>query len=328
MRSLSIALSLFLLCGSSPLAAQVMRSSKPAVTRKSTADVSRRIFAPYVDMSKPENDLVAMNAASGVRYFTLAFVLAGNGCAPAWGGNVPIATEAKFSASIYHLRTAGGDVIVAFGGYDGTELAMACPDAKSLQAAYQSVVTKYRLTMLDFDIEHLAIEDATSIDRRSQALSALAAANPGLDIAFTLPVHLDGLSDNAIAVLKSAVRYKVPISTVNLMTMDYGEPVAAGKMAPTAIRISVQASRQLETLGLRAALGITPMIGMNDTPHEIFTPADARALLSYARTHGQIKRLAMWSMGRDNGGCPGKVSPACSGIAQKKWEFSRIFLSF
>jgi hypothetical protein len=328
MRSLSIALLTLLLWSPFNTVAQVMRSSKPVVTGKSLVGPNRRIFAPYVDMSKPENDLLAMHNTSGVRYFTLAFVLAGNGCTPAWGGTVPVAADAKFSASIYNLRSAGGDVIVAFGGYEGTELAMACPDAKSLQAAYQAVVTKYRLTMLDFDVEHLAIEDAASIDRRSQALSALAAANPGLDIAFTLPVHLDGMPDNAIAVLNSAMKYKVPISVVNLMTMDYGEPVAAGKMGNRAILAGNRAMQQLKALGLRAGLGMTPMIGMNDTPHETFTPADARVVLDYARKHPEIERLAMWSMGRDNGGCPGKVSPACSGIVQKDWEFSRIFLRF
>lgn len=326
MRSLSIALLALLLA--LPAAAQVMRSSKPVVARNSSTQAGQRIFAPYVDLSKPDNDLVAMSQASGVRYFTLAFILAGNGCEPTWGGTVPVVSDAKFSAAIYQLRTSGGDVIAAFGGYDGTELAMACPDAKSLQKAYQAVVAKYRLTMLDFDIEHLAIEDAPSIERRSAALQALAAADPGLDIAFTVPVHPDGMPDNAIAVLKSAMKYKVPISVVNLMTMDYGEPVAMGKMGEMAMRAADRAAQQLNGIGLHVNLGLTPMIGMNDTPKETFAPADARTVLAYARSHPQVKRVAMWSVGRDNGTCPGKVSPACSGIAQKAWEFSRIFQQF
>ena len=50
----------------------------------------------------------------------------------------------------------------------------------ALQAAYQAVIDKYKAKVLDLDIEHTAIEDPVSIDRRSQALTALAAANPGL----------------------------------------------------------------------------------------------------------------------------------------------------
>jgi chitinase len=33
-------------------------------------------------------------------------------------------------------------------------------------------------------------------------------------------------------------------------------------------------------------------------------------------------------VGRDNGGCSGTVSPLCSGIAQKDWDFTRIFQKF
>ena len=65
------------------------------------------------------------------------------------------------------------------------------PTCKTLTAAYQTVVTDYNLTHIDFDIEGAAVADHASIDRRSQALAALqqteAAAGKPLTIWFTLP---------------------------------------------------------------------------------------------------------------------------------------------
>jgi hypothetical protein len=75
------------------------------------------------------------------------------------------------------------------------------------------------------------------------------------------------------------------------------------------------------------AIGITPMIGRNDSP-ETFTLEDAQQVVNWANGNN-IKLLAFWSVGRDNGGCPnGTVSPSCSGISQSTWQFSNIFHGF
>jgi len=69
------------------------------------------------------------------------------------------------------------------------------------------------------------------------------------------------------------------------------------------------------------------MIGDNDTG-PVFTIADAQELLSFAQSN-HIGRLAFWSEGRDNGGCPGGgVSPTCSGISQSTFQFTSIFHPF
>ncbi len=155
-------------------------SAVPASQNSARAGVETaappRMFAPYVDMGKPFNNLPQIQAASGIKRFTLAFVIAGDGCTPAWGGRTPVAGETVIAGYIDKLRESGGDVIIAFGGYDGMELAQTCNDVPSLQAAYQSVIDRYHAKIVDFDIEHTAIEDPVSIDRRSLALKALAAS--------------------------------------------------------------------------------------------------------------------------------------------------------
>jgi hypothetical protein len=75
-------------------------------------------------------------------------------------------------------------------------------------------------------------------------------------------------------------------------------------------------------------IGVTPMIGMNDSAGETFSLADASTLVSWARSSGYVTRLAFWSVGRDNGGCPGTVSGSCSGISQSNYQFSSVFEGF
>jgi len=288
-----------------------------------------RMFAPYVDMTKLTNTLPQIQTASGIKMFTLAFVISGAPCTPAWGGTAPISTDTAIADGIAKLRATGGDVLIAFGGYDGTDLGQSCSEVPSLQAAYQTVVDKYKVKILDFDVEHTAIEDPVSIDRRSQALKALAAANPGLQINYTLPATSAGLTSLSVNVIKSAVMYGAPVTVVNLMTMDYGSPVPNGAMGPDAVAAASAASCQLKSLGLNARIGITPMIGVNDSAGETFTLDDAQVVLNYAQANSNVVALlAFWSVGRDNGGCSGTVSPLCSGLPQKEWDFTRIFQKF
>jgi chitinase len=130
-------------------------------------------------------------------------------------------------------------------------------------------------------------------------------------------------------VVKSAVKFGTPVTVVNLMAMDYGSPVATGAMGPDAVAAASGAMCQLKSVGLNARGGITPMIGVNDTAGETFTLDDAQVVLNYAQANPNVVALlAFWSVGRDNGGCSGTVSPLCSGIAQKDWDFTRIFQKF
>jgi hypothetical protein len=297
---------------------------------KKLAPIKHRIFAPYIHMSETNNDLAAIQADSGIKFFTLAFIVSDGKCSPAWQGKtpLPLATESLFSSHISRLRKSGGDVIVSFGGYVGQELAQACPDPKALAVAYQRVIDKYQIQSLDFDVEASAASDPASIERRSEALARLSRVNAGLQISFTVPVTPEGMPRTALDLLKSAKRHNVPVAVVNLMTMDYGTPVPDGNMGPLAIVAVDRAIAQIRSVGLTSAVGITPMIGKNDTKGETFTVDDARATLSYAKSNSEVRRLSMWSAGRDNGGCQETVSPTCSGIAQRAWEFTRVFNEF
>lgn len=292
-----------------------------------------RAFAPYVDvLLYPAYSITDAHAQTGQRYYTLAFITSRNGCKPAWGGVIPLADD-HYRSEIEALRRAGGDVIVSFGGAVGVELGQACTSVSALQAAYQSVIDRYALTAIDFDIEGAAVADAASVDRRNRAIAGLQAANPGLQISYTLPVLPSGLVQSGLDLLRSAKRYGARVDVVNVMAMDYGSwaaPNPEGQMGRYAIDAGTNTYAQIQAIGLDAGVGITPMIGQNDVQTERFYVRDGEELLTWAKDRAWVKRLSMWSSNRDNGGCAGQVhaSPSCSGIAQTSLAFTRLFAAF
>ncbi|HTB80804.1 MAG TPA: chitobiase/beta-hexosaminidase C-terminal domain-containing protein [Opitutaceae bacterium] len=293
------------------------------------ASAQTRMFAPYIEMDVSDN-LPQISSASGIKDFTLAFIISGGSCTASWNGSTPVSSDTAYKPLIDSLRSAGGDVIVCFGGEAGTEVAGTCTSVSSIQAQYQLVVTKYNVKMLDFDIEGAAVADTAAIDRRNQALANLQAANSGLIISYTLPVEPSGLDDNCLNLLKNAKSHGVNVAVVNLMTMDFGGSVNPNAMGQASIDSANAVISQLQSIGVSAKIGITPMIGRNDTSPEIFTVADAQKVLSYAQSNNNISRLTFWSVSRDVS-CPGnaaQVSDTCSGITQKQWDFSHVFEAF
>ena len=295
----------------------------------------KRLYAPYLfiralDLASPDNDMVKISRESGIKRFTLAFLVSsGSDCQAAWFPNLPMDQENTLAGQIGRLRKLGGDVILSFGGEGGLELAQVCNDVPSLQAQYQAAIDKYKVRMLDFDIESSAIKDPAAVDRRNQALANLQAANPGLLISYTLAVLPTGLLANGIDLLKNSLSHGVETDNVNIMTMDYETMFAPNAMGQNAIDAANASLKQLQSLGLDASLGLTPMIGMNDVSPQVFTLEDANKMLRYAKSNDRIRRIAMWSVARDRpcAGTPA-VASDCSGVPQQPLAFSRVFKKF
>ena len=304
---------------------------------------SAKVFAPYIDMGLTADwQLTTIQQQSGIKVFTMGFVVGNGGCTPTWGGvgatvaNDTLPNGTTILSLIQGVRAAGGDVIISFGGASGTELAQGCTTVSSLQAAYQSVLTKYSVNSstpvrLDFDIEGGATTDQASITRRNQALKNLKSANPGLVISYTLPVLPTGLIASGVNILNSVKTDGLSLNVVNVMAMDYGSANDnGGQMGLSAQQAASNTHNQVVAAGLTASIGVTPMIGINDTNTEIFQLSDAQSLLNFANANNYITRIAMWSVARDNGSCAGQgfASPVCSGISQSNWAFSNILKPF
>ncbi|WP_218010428.1 chitinase [Actinomadura chibensis] len=287
-------------------------------------------FAPYVDGSLfPPFDLVDTAKKTGVKAFTLAFVTAGGGCTPKWGGVTdlnanPVANQANA------LRAAGGDIRISFGGASGSELGLACTSADALAAAYDKVVTAFDLKRADFDIEGAALPDTAANTRRAQAIAALQKRHPDLRVSFTLPVLPTGLTQAGVDLVANAKAQGVAIDAVNIMAMDYGPPSSA--MGDLAVQAATSTEAQLRgVLGVRSAwsrLAVTPMIGVNDVVTETFTLADAARVAAFASAKG-LAWTAMWSANRDKP-CPGGAKPqadaTCSSVDQQPFAYSKAFV--
>jgi hypothetical protein len=284
------------------------------------------VFAPYADISF--TSIMAANQASAQKYYAIAFVLGNAGtCTPAWDGT-HVMSENYYASEINSIRSAGGDVIGVFGGANGSDMASVCTTVSSLQAAYQAVITQYKFTWIDLNIEGGMVADSTSVDRRNKAIAALEAANPGVRVSYTLPVLQSGLLQTALDLLSNAKANGVRIDYVNIMTMNYGP--SGVDMGQGAISAATNTHNQLAGLGISTKIGVTPMNGQNNTVGEIFTLANADALIAFAKANSYVGWLSFWSLGRDNGGCAGNTtaSASCSGITQNAYDFTNKFKAF
>ncbi|MEV6786714.1 cellulose binding domain-containing protein [Streptomyces sp. NPDC051098] len=314
------------------------KTATPTPTPSETSDGGTRAsagYAPYIDTSLfPSYDMLDTVTRTGVKEFNLAFITSGGGCAPLWGGVTDLTSNAVAN-QIGALRAKGGDVRVSFGGAAGSELGLNCSSADELAKAYGKVVDAYKLTKVDFDIEGAALPDSAANTRRSQAITQLQKAHPGLDVSFTLPVMPEGLTQPGVDLLADAKKNGVKISAVNIMAMDYG-PAYSGDMGEYAIQAATATQAQIKgVLGLSdaaawKAVAVTPMIGVNDVVTEIFTVEDATQLVEFAKSK-DMGWLSMWSSTRDKQ-CPGGEKPAadatCSSILQQPLAFTKAFAAY
>jgi hypothetical protein len=284
------------------------------------------LFAPYIDITMATPALKDVAAATGQKHFTLAFALADStGCNPSWGGTVPL-NDSRVIGEVNDLRSAGGDVIVATGGAAGPYLENTCGSSAALLAAYKKALDAVGSNHLDVDVEA-----SIPVAQVNTALKQLQSER-GTVITYTLRVQGQdyGVDPFSVQILQDAASRGLNV-TVNPMLMDFGYSGNWGDALVSAANATLNQMRQIWTsrsdAELKRMLGLTPMIGKNDTGPTT-TQAVARQLLSYAQSN-HVGFIGFWSVGRDNGGCPnGGVSPNCSGIGQSTYEFTNIFKAF
>ena len=285
--------------------------------------------APYLEMSGPNAGNLTSGITAGLKKVTAAFII-GKGCTGVWDDGVAL-TNTSRAAAISSAESKGVQVVLSFGGQGGLDLARTCTNLTSLTAAYQSAITRFKVTRIDFDIEGDAIDpnaQKTQIARRFSAIRALEKAIPSLVVSLTIPTGPSGLESSGLTLLKTAKSTATRVDLVNIMAMDYGSAVS--NMGTTAISAAKGALAQIKTVSSTwtyAKLGITPMIGRNDSAGEVLTTAQAKSLVTWAKTNG-IGWLAFWSLNRDQQctGSPTTAQDSCSGTTQSARQFTKVFL--
>lgn len=260
--------------------------------------------------------------ATGVQWFTLAFVIDAGSCEPSWDAERPL-DGARDVALVEAIRGEGGDVMVSFGGEKGPSLELSCASASALAAAYQKVITTYKLKAIDIDIEGPAYADELAKQRTVAALLEVRAHNPDVAIFITLASSKTGPNTKLI---EQAARAGLMVDGWSIMTFDWDDTS------------SQQAQLTLQALDhLKAALmtaygydereayrhaGISSMNGRSDEGAFV-SVEDMRVITAFAKQH-ELARLTFWSVNRDRP-CPDAttVVDRCSSIAQQNWDFTR-----
>ncbi|MFD5116157.1 ricin-type beta-trefoil lectin domain protein [Streptomyces sp. NPDC058220] len=282
--------------------------------------------APYIynGWGSPPNPTTVMNA-TGVKWFTLAFVLSNGYCNPQWDGGRPL-TGGVDQQTINTVRGAGGDVIPSFGGWSGNKLESSCSSAGELAAAYQKVINAYGLKAIDIDIEAAAYDSPTVQQRTVDALKTIKANNPGIKVYVTFGTGQNGPDTSLINRAASA---GLTVDSWTIMPFNFG---GAGQNMGT---LTTRATEGLKTAVKNAygysddqtyrSIGISSMNGITDN-NETVTVADFRTILAYAQQH-HLARLTFWSVNRDRP-CTGGGADTCSGVSQQAWDFTRVFAQY
>lgn len=280
----------------------------------------------YLGWGDPQAPTSVM-AATGIKDFTLAFVLSHGTCNPEWDGNRPL-TGGSDEATITSIRAAGGDVVVSFGGWSGKKLGNSCKTAAALAGAYQKVIDAYSLQAIDVDIEHGEFTNKTVRRRVVAALRMVQLANPGLEISVTFGTAEGGPENAGRSLIADAAAIGFQPSAWTLMPFDFGPPLT--DMGHASIRALEGLDRDLvSAYGISPAaayehVGVSSMNGRTDEASETVTVEDFQRILAFSQ-QSHLARFTFWAVNRDRS-C--SLSEECSGIAQTPFAFTDLVAQY
>ncbi|MEU1403050.1 carbohydrate binding domain-containing protein [Streptomyces sp. NPDC005728] len=286
--------------------------------------------APYLyeGWGDPPSPSTVMSA-TGIKWFTMAFVLDSGGCTPAWDGSRAL-TGGVDQSAINQIRSAGGDIVPSFGGWQGSKLGANCSSSSALAGALQRVIDAYSLKAIDMDIENTDEFENEAVQAKIlTALKTVKANNPGLKTIVTFGTSTTGPTYYGNRLIEQAQSLGANIDVFTIMPFDFG---GGSDMYGNTVNAAEGLKNKLKsTFGWDDAtayshIGISGMNGLSDQ-QENTTPAIWTQIRDWANAH-HIARLAYWAVNRDRP-CPGGgVVSNCSGISQSTWQFTSITAGF
>ncbi|MEU8266166.1 cellulose binding domain-containing protein [Sphaerisporangium sp. NPDC049002] len=282
----------------------------------------------YMGWGNPPSATSVMNA-TGIKAFTMAFILSSGGCNPAWDGQRPLQGGVD-ATTISQIKAAGGEIVPSFGGWSGNKLGPNCSTPQALAAAYQQVISAYNLKSIDIDIENSdEFENEAVQDRILNALKIVKQNNAGLKTIVTFGTSTTGPTYYGTRLINQAAALGANIDVFTIMPFDFG---GGANMYQNTVNASEGLKNALKTaFGWSDAtayshMGISGMNGLSDQ-QELTTPAIWTQIRDWSKSKG-LARLAFWSVNRDRP-CPGGgVNESCSGTSQSDWQFTSITAGF
>ncbi|MHA0273252.1 glycoside hydrolase family 18 protein [Enterobacter ludwigii] len=256
------------------------------------------MFASWVTTPPTPNTLFIKDALGlGVKKFHLAFVAYDRASeSVVWGNSYFPLNITKNIVSI--INDNGAEAIFAFGGFSGLDPSVDMSVDK-LTKLYVDIAKDYGVRHIDFDFETIGLYNY------SKAFPAAVAAKtqiPDLHFSLTLPVTPSGLTTEGLTMINAAKSEGLDVS-VQIMAMDYGQ--SNPDMGRAAVQAAISTKDQLAKIypeksesELFSLIGVTPMLGLNDTEPETFFLKDIQTLTDFAKTNG-IALIGAWDLNRD-----------------------------
>lgn len=282
----------------------------------------------YLGWGDPPSATSVMSA-TGIKWFTMAFILSSGGCNPAWDGNRPL-TGGTDQSTINAIRGAGGDIVPSIGGWSGNKLGPNCSTPEALAGAYQQVISAYGLKAIDVDIENSdEFENEVVQDRILGALKIVKQNNPGLRTILTFGTSTTGPTWWGSRLIERANALQADIDVFTIMPFDFGggaDMYGNTVSATEGLKTKLKSTFGWSDATAYAHIGISGMNGLSDQQEQT-SPATWTQIKDWANSR-HIARLAFWSVNRDRP-CPGGgVVSNCSGISQSNWQFTSITAGF
>ncbi|HEV8173753.1 MAG TPA: RICIN domain-containing protein [Actinoplanes sp.] len=289
-----------------------------------------KMAAPYLYLGWGDPpSATSVMSVTGIRQFTMAFMLSGGGCNPAWDGNRPL-TGGADQQTINAIRSAGGDVEISFGGWQGNKLGPNCSSDSALAGAYQQVINAYGLKYIDIDVENTDEFESEAVqDRILGALRIVKQNNPGITTIVTFGTSTTGLTYWGTRLVNRAAQLGANIDVFTIMPFDFGggaDMYGNTVNAANGLRNALKSAFGWSDATANAHLGISGMNGLSDQ-QELTSPDTWTRIRDWANAN-HIARLAFWSVNRDRPRPGGGVVSNCSGISQNNWQFTSITAGF
>ncbi|MEO3810183.1 ricin-type beta-trefoil lectin domain protein [Sphaerisporangium sp. B11E5] len=285
--------------------------------------------APYLYMGwgSPPSATSVMSA-TGVRSFTMAFILSGGGCTPMWDGQRPLSGGVD-AQTISSIKSAGGSVQVSFGGWSGNKLGPNCSTPQAYAGAVQQVINAVGPAVVDFDIENSdEFTNYTVQDRILNGLKIVKQNNPNVKIAVTFGTTTTGPDAAGVRLINQSRALAVPIDNYTIMPFNFGggaNMYQATVNAGEGLKNALKSAFGWTDAQAYARMGISGMNGLSDQ-RETTTTGTWTQIRDWAKARG-LTRFAFWSVNRDRP-CSGGLTDTCSGVAQSNWDFTRITAGF
>jgi chitinase len=267
--------------------------------------------------------------ATGIKAFTIAFVLASNGCNPAWDGSSGL-TGGAHASTIAAIRAAGADVVPSIGGWSGNKLGPNCSTPEALAGAYQKVIDTFQLKAIDIDIENTdEFENYVVADRIVDALKIVKQRNPNVKTILTFGTTPSGPNAHGVRLIQQAKAKNANIDIFAQMPFDFGghaDMYAANVGATEGLKNVLKTTFGWTDAQAYSRIGLSGMNGLSDQ-QELTTVETWTRIRDYAKSKG-LARFTFWAVNRDRGCAGGGVVSNCSGIAQTDWAFTKVSAGF